>query len=941
MATTDDLIIAIRADMGQLQNQLNAVNAQLLRTQQQGNSAGDAIKGMAVQFLSLGAAIEGLKKLVDVNREFGILKAGLETATGSAQGANEAFGALQQFAQQTPYDLAQSVSAFTQLVNLGLTPSERALKSYGDTSAALGKDLKQMVEAVADAATGEFERLKEFGIKSKNQGDTIAFTFKGTKEVVKNNAADIENYLIRLGEINFNGAMEKRMASLDGAISNLSDAFDGFFYNIGESGATDALNSGLRKLGDGLVEINNYIKNISVVDFKDGISALGDAIELVAGYKITKFVASLALTAQETVVAMAAQSALRIETLAVAEADAAAAGIAVRRSIAEKELALDELNRARASSATALATQQAAIADAERANMEAVLAAGTQNSVAADLAKTIAADRVAAAQVAVSVTAAEEAAAVRLATTASAINTEAVIAQTAAQTALAVATTEASVAARTAGTVLTGLGGPLGAIVTVLGLGATAWLVFGDHSETAAEKAEAATKRIKDSLIGVPDDMQLQTDALIEVNNKIKDYNELTSDIAPNSARMATVNKRRAELQAEKAQIEENINNLKLGKILSEIQQEDALGKFKVSGSDSSSGADPKEAEKAKKAAEQSAKQFAQLKEQAQRELNAILEKNMSEDQLDKKHYKEQAESLKAHLQDGTLTKTEYLSGIIALNEQADKKTTELMIAQHETEKAINDKNAEEDFAQHAARLEQLGILMDGVRQGGMTELEIMDEQHAQKMQKMADFHAADAAEQAIIDQLKLEAEAQYQAKRLDLILGTGNKIQTMQRAFEKGNLQGALSFFAADFGGMSQHSRKMFELTKAARLAVALIDVPSTIIAAAKHGAEIGGWPLGLAMGAAAAASQLANLRAIQSASFGGGGGGSSGGSGGGVSAPTAQSAPQEQAPLQQRFVNIGLSGSDNTMYTKDAVRELIKRLNEEVKDGAVLRVN
>ena len=87
MATTDDLIIAIRADMGQLQNQLNAVNAQLLRTQQQGNSAGGAIKGMAVQFLSLGAAIEVLKKLVEVNREFGILKAGLETATGSAQGA--------------------------------------------------------------------------------------------------------------------------------------------------------------------------------------------------------------------------------------------------------------------------------------------------------------------------------------------------------------------------------------------------------------------------------------------------------------------------------------------------------------------------------------------------------------------------------------------------------------------------------------------------------------------------------------------------------------------------------------------------------------------------------------------------------------------------------------------------------------------------------------
>ena len=70
-----------------------------------------------------------------------------------------------------------------------------------------------------------------------------------------------------------------------------------------------------------------------------------------------------------------------------------------------------------------------------------------------------------------------------------------------------------------------------------------------------------------------------------------------------------------------------------------------------------------------------------------------------------------------------------------------------------------------------------------------------------------------------------------------------------------------------------------------------------------------------------------------------GGGGGGSSGG--GSVPSMPSSQGQQEQAPLQQRFVNIGLSGSDNTMYTKDSVRELIKRLNEEVKDGAVLRVN
>ena len=96
--------------------------------------------------------------------------------------------------------------------------------------------------------------------------------------------------------------------------------------------------------------------------------------------------------------------------------------------------------------------------------------------------------------------------------------------------------------------------------------------------------------------------------------------------------------------------------------------------------------------------------------------------------------------------------------------------------------------------------------------------------------------------------------------------------------AFNKSNLQWAIAFFAADFGGLSQHSRKMFELTKAARLAEAAINVPSTVMKAYEFGTGIGGPIVGAAMGAAALAAQLSQLKAIQSASFGGG---SSGGGG------------------------------------------------------------
>jgi len=212
-----------------------------------------------------------------------------------------------------------------------------------------------------------------------------------------------------------------------------------------------------------------------------------------------------------------------------------------------------------------------------------------------------------------------------------------------------------------------------------------------------------------------------------------------------------------------------------------------------------------------------------------------------------------------------------------------------------------------------------------------------MDAQHAAKMAKIEELMLGEEQFKDELRQAAFDAESQHQSKKLDMILGTGNKIQEMTKAFQKGQLQGALSFFAADFGGMSQHSRKMFELTKAARLAEAAIAIPSTVIDAYAAGTKIGGPVVGAAFGAAALASQLANLRQIQSASFGGG---ASGGGGGGSSFVPSANEPQQQAPITQRFVNVSVFGEENTMYSRDSVLKLMQRIGEEVKDGAVLRV-
>ncbi|HAV6204990.1 hypothetical protein [Acinetobacter baumannii] len=225
-----------------------------------------SISSMKVAWGAAGAAVSlasGLmaSKLVAVQREFDVLNAGLITATKSSKDAKIAFDALSQFAKETPYGLSQAVEAFNKLVNLGLTPSEQALMSYGNTASAMGKDLMQLIEAVADASTFEFERLKEFGIKSKQEGDKVKFTFQGVTTEVKKNASDIEQYLIKLGENQFAGAMSERMNTLDGDIAVLEDSWNSLWLSVSQSGVGDLIRVGIQNATTSIDDLTDLVKS--------------------------------------------------------------------------------------------------------------------------------------------------------------------------------------------------------------------------------------------------------------------------------------------------------------------------------------------------------------------------------------------------------------------------------------------------------------------------------------------------------------------------------------------------------------------------------------------------------------------------------------------------------------------------------------------------------
>ena len=269
-----ELYYEVAMETRKLLDEAKRVEARLERLAAEGDKVSMTFNKVAaaVSAAISAIAIEGLiSKVVNTQRSFDVMYASLKTMTGGAQQASEAFERLRKFASQTPFTLEQSVQGFTKLKSLGLDPSERAMTSFGNTASAMGKDLSQMIEAVADASTGEFERLKEFGIKAKQEGDKVSLTFQGVTTTIGNNASEITEYLTKIGELNFGGAMSERMKTLDGDISNLQDSLSALYLQVSQSGAGDLIAQSVRGATEAIQEMTASLKEGELTEYFDGL----------------------------------------------------------------------------------------------------------------------------------------------------------------------------------------------------------------------------------------------------------------------------------------------------------------------------------------------------------------------------------------------------------------------------------------------------------------------------------------------------------------------------------------------------------------------------------------------------------------------------------------------------------------------------------------------
>ena len=255
----------ITGDNGNMLSALHGVQKGVRQTQQVVEQSGQGIEQMfagiksaAVSALGAFSAQQFASKVMDVRGQFQQLEVAFETMLGSAEKANSLMGQLVKTAAVTPFDLQGVANGAKQLLAYGIQADDvnETLVRLGDIAAGLSMPLNDLVYLYGTTMVQgrmftmdlrQFqgrgipiadELAKQFGVAKEKVGELVTAGKVGSEEMKK----AIISMTSEGGK--FAGLMEKQSHTITGQISNIEDAIDNMFNEIGKK-SEGGINTGL------------------------------------------------------------------------------------------------------------------------------------------------------------------------------------------------------------------------------------------------------------------------------------------------------------------------------------------------------------------------------------------------------------------------------------------------------------------------------------------------------------------------------------------------------------------------------------------------------------------------------------------------------------------------------------------------------------------------
>ncbi|WP_446807953.1 tape measure protein [Methylomonas sp. 2BW1-5-20] len=199
-----------------------------------------SITRMAGSILSVGVAATLARDILNTNRSMEMLRAQLTSLTGSAQAGAIQFKFIQDFATRTPYEIEGLTKTFVTLQGMGLNPTREVMQALTDQASKLGGSQETLTSIALQLgqaySKGKLQQedmviLAERGIPiyklaadalNKTGAEIMDMSAKG--EMGRD---AIDAIIKKMGELSA-GANANAMETLNGKISNLSDAWHQF-----------------------------------------------------------------------------------------------------------------------------------------------------------------------------------------------------------------------------------------------------------------------------------------------------------------------------------------------------------------------------------------------------------------------------------------------------------------------------------------------------------------------------------------------------------------------------------------------------------------------------------------------------------------------------------------------------------------------------------------
>lgn len=218
--------------------ELTQLQRTMRSTSTEGNTFTNTLKKigpyLAATF-SVGAVSSMLTNVINVRKEFEKYEAVLINTLGSKSEAQKSLSMIQDFASRTPFSVMELSESFVALANQGFKPTREEMTKLGDLASSTGRNFGDMAGALIAAQTGEYERLKAFGIVARTEGNKVRVTFKGVTTEIEKTGESMRNYLLSLGEMaGVSGSMGAISQTLGGKISNLGDAWEALLNTLGK-----------------------------------------------------------------------------------------------------------------------------------------------------------------------------------------------------------------------------------------------------------------------------------------------------------------------------------------------------------------------------------------------------------------------------------------------------------------------------------------------------------------------------------------------------------------------------------------------------------------------------------------------------------------------------------------------------------------------------------